>query len=186
MKKTIIQTLTLIFFVGMMGTFVAYRAGVFGEADGSVQLDPNGSVINANKKSAKVDTPRKKIPKVIISSSKSIRRVFNPKKTKADTPKKNKNVKLIPSSKSGRVFKPKKEVKPKILPGSKSGRIFKPKKGIKPKVLPGSKSGVIFKPKKSNKPKVLPGSKSGVIFKPKPKKDSANSKKDQKQKTKKK
>ena len=68
-------------FVGLMGTFVAYRAGAFGETDGSIQLSPNGSALKGKKK----DSLKKK-RKTIISSSK--RAIIVKPRTKLDTPRK--------------------------------------------------------------------------------------------------
>ena len=54
MKRTLIKTLTLLSFIGLMGTFVSYRAGLFGKTDGSIQFDHNGTVISAKKTKKKL------------------------------------------------------------------------------------------------------------------------------------
>ncbi|WP_299459160.1 hypothetical protein [uncultured Microscilla sp.] len=135
MKRTVIKTLTLLSFVSLMGSFIAYRAGWFGNSASAIQLSPNGSALKTKKAKAK-----KK-----LKEQKGI--------TKIDTPRKKKNPRIIPSSKSGRIFRPKKNKKRPVLPSSKSGVVFKPKKKKKLPIMPSSKSGVIFTPKKDTSKK---------------------------------
>ncbi len=45
--KTLIKALTLTFFFGMIGLFVAYRGGLFSN-ESPVPMSPNGSNINSN------------------------------------------------------------------------------------------------------------------------------------------
>lgn len=155
MKNLAIKALTLLSFVGLMGSFVAYRAGWFGETTSAIQLSPNGSALKT-----------KKLKKQVKKHEFAI---------KVDSPRK-KN----PNAKSGKVFKTKTDTGLVVMPSSKSAVIFRPKKKKKLPIMPSSKSGAIFKPKKKKKLPIMPSSKSGVIFTPK--KDTSKKKKATKKK----
>lgn len=145
MDNPVIKGLTLLLFISLITTFVAYKAGYFGQRN-ILSLDPNGSVINNNKVKEK-DT-------LVVDS------------LKLDN-----KVKLIHSTKSGVIVDPV-EIKipdstnskrKKVMPGSKSGVIFeateeeslekKDTSTLRKRIMPGSKSGVIFEPEIKKKKK---------------------------------
>jgi hypothetical protein len=97
MKNLAIKALTLLSFVGLMGSFVAYRAGWFGETTSAIQLSPNGSALK---------TKKKKLKKQVKKHEFAI---------KVDSPRK-KN----PNAKSGKVFKTKTDTSLVVMPSSKS------------------------------------------------------------------
>jgi len=107
MKKTIIKGATLILFISLVGSFVLYRSGVFGDRTSSYSMSPNGSVINSSTDETESTTDSISKKPTIISSSKVmiIKDPILPSKdtTKADAVK-DYIIKTLSSSKSGQVF----------------------------------------------------------------------------------
>lgn len=118
MNNTLLKIATFTLFVGLVGTFVAYKAGFWGVVDGSIQLSPNGSAINANgQDSTAVDSMQIPEKLVILPSSKSFQvgddffinrdtlKVENEDSVKKKKKNKGKEKDVImPSSKSGPMF----------------------------------------------------------------------------------
>ena len=112
MKKTVIKAATLVLFISLVGSFVLYRSGIFGNGTTSYSMSPNGSVINSS--TDETETTADSITKnpTIISSSK-VMIIKDPILPIKDTTKtsagesyilKNKDKIIISSSKSGRML----------------------------------------------------------------------------------
>lgn len=114
MKQKIIKVITLTTFIGLITVFVMYRSG----ADGSsIQLSPNGGVINSTKTDS---TPKLKFETRSMMPSSKVNKLDDRKYPSRDTVNiffkfdtvKRKRMELMGSSKSMILFKP------EILPDS--------------------------------------------------------------------
>ena len=107
MKKTIIKGATIVLFISLVGSFVLYRAGVFGARSTSYSMSPNGSVINSSSDETETTSDSIKKNPTIISSSK-VMIIKDPILPSKDTTKtaavKEYIIKTLSSSKSGQVF----------------------------------------------------------------------------------
>ena len=114
MKKTIIKGATLVLFISLVGSFVLYRSGIFGNRTASYSMSPNGSVINSSTDDTESTTDTISKKPVIMSSSKVmiIKDPILPSKDTTQTgagtnfilENKSRAKSIISSSKSGQVL----------------------------------------------------------------------------------
>jgi len=110
MKKTIIKGATLVLFISLVGSFVLYRSGIFGNGTTSYSMSPNGSVINSSTDETETTADSIKKNPTIISSSKVMiikDPILPSKDATKDSSRTNFKIRdkeFIPSSKSARML----------------------------------------------------------------------------------
>ena len=108
--KNILKGATLALFISLVGSFVLYRSGVFGDRTTSYSMSPNGSVINSSTSPTEPATDSIAKQPFIMSSSKVII-IKDPIVPLKDTAKASNGSNFIIRSKG-------------LMSGSKSGRML--------------------------------------------------------------